>query len=88
MLPNTESVQIQSVEGERKAEPDNAGRKIFVVPQFCFRETVCRFNLLFGAEDTVAAVAQAGNNVLVFVELFVQSSAKYLNIRMSVGQSV
>lgn len=62
--------------------------KVWLSPLLLTRTGVQIQPELFGAEDTVAAVAQTRNNVLVFVEFFVQSSAEYLNIRMSVGQSV
>ena len=42
---------------------------------------------LLGAEDTVAGIAQAGNDVLVLVQMVIQGSAVDLHIGVSVLQS-
>ena len=54
----------------------------------CIRDSFCaaalsyRLQKLFGAEDTVSAVTQTRNDVLVVVELFIQSSTVNLYVRM------
>ena len=55
---------------------------------FCAAALSYRLQKLFGAEDTVSAVTQTRNDVLVVVELFIQSSTVNLYVRMCFGQCV
>ena len=46
------------------------------------------FSVLFGAEDPVACIAQAGYDVLVLIELFIQAGGIDLHIGMRFHQGI
>ena len=61
----------------------NGKKFIKNVPVLMHRDIFISIRLLFGAEDTVAGVAETGDDIAVFVQLFVHGAAVDIHIGMS-----